>query len=57
MVEYHLRTLGKEHLTAFVAIAFISILSRRLKRLVVQARNSAPDVYKQTLSLLNVTNP
>ena len=27
---------SKEHLIAFVAIAFISILSRRLKRLVVE---------------------
>ena len=27
---------SKEHLIAFVAIAFISILSRRLKRLIVQ---------------------
>jgi hypothetical protein len=27
---------SKEHLSAFVAIAFISILSRRLKRLVAE---------------------
>ncbi|WP_081506028.1 hypothetical protein [Azospirillum lipoferum] len=27
----------KEHLVAFIEIAFISILSRRLKRLVTQA--------------------
>jgi hypothetical protein len=30
----------KEHLIAFVSIAFISILSRRLKRLVVEELNA-----------------
>ena len=36
------------HLVAFIEIAFISILSRRLVRLATQ--ESVPDVYKQTLS-------
>jgi hypothetical protein len=40
---------SKEHVIAFVAISFIPILSRRLKRLVVE--KSAPDVYKQTLKV------
>ena len=40
---------SKEHLIAFVAIAFISIVCRRLKRLA--AEDSAPDAYKQTGSL------
>jgi transposase len=43
---------SKEHLIAFVAIAFISILSRRLSA--SSSRNSAPDVYKQTLRMRGV---
>jgi hypothetical protein len=33
---------SKEHLIAFIAIAFISILSRRLKCLVVEELNACP---------------
>jgi len=43
----------KEHLIAFVAIAFVSILARRLKRLTPQAINGRPSAYdgcKQPLS-------
>jgi transposase len=36
---------SKEHLVAFIAIAFISILARRLTRLIAYA----PDFYKQAL--------
>ena len=45
----------KEHLVAFVEIAFVSILSRRLKRLVTQA--APADVHEQPLNLARLPVP
>jgi hypothetical protein len=45
--------LSKEHLIAFVAIAFISILSRRVKRIVVEELSDQATIYWPGAAVVN----